>query len=193
MQMAYLDVIRELLPEDGFFVDEVTQVGFVSWYGFPVYHPRHFITAGHQGTLGYGYATALGVAVANPGKKVVQVSGDGGFMFNVQELSTAVQNQLNVVTVIFNDQTFTNVQRQQDEWFEGRRICSDLHNPDFVKLAESFGATGLHADSPQTLRNTLERAFNTDGPVIIEVSVAQRMDSPWQFIMMPQNRKHLCR
>ena len=193
VQMAYLDVIRDLLPEDGFFVDEVTQVGFVSWYGFPVYHPRHFVTAGHQGTLGYGYATALGVAVANPGKKVVQISGDGGFMFNVQELSTAVQNELNVVTVIFNDQKFTNVQRQQDEWFDGRRICSDLHNPDFVRLAESFGATGLHADSPATLRTTMERALNIDGPVIIEVPVAERMPSPWKYIMLAQNRELLCR
>ena len=193
VQMAYLDVIRELLPEDGFFVDEVTQVGFVSWYGFPVYHPRHFITAGHQGTLGYGYATALGVAVANPGKKVVQVSGDGGFMFNVQELSTAVQNNLDVVTVIFNDHKFTNVQRQQDEWFDGRRICSDLHNPDFVRLAESFGATGLHADSPATLKSALQTAFDGGGPVIIEVTVNERMPSPWKYIMMPQNREQLCR
>ncbi len=191
-QMAYLDVIRDLLPEDGIFVDEITQVGFVSWYAFPTYGPRQHITAGEMGTLGYGFATALGVAVGNPGRKVVQISGDGGFMFNVQELSIAAQYNIPLVSIIFNDNTFGNVQRQQDEWFGGRRICTDLHNPDFAKLAELYGITGYHADSPESLRKNLEAAFKQDGPVIIEVSVKKRMPSPWKFIMMPQVRKQLC-
>lgn len=192
-QMAYLDVIRAALPDDGYFIDEVTQVGFASWYGFPVYEPRHFITAGQQGTLGYGYATALGVAAAHPDKKVIQVSGDGGFMFNVQELSTAVHYQLNLVTVIFNDNCFGNVQRQQDDWFGGRRICSDLTNPDFTAMATSFGAAAYRVDSPTALADVLPRAFDTRGPVILEVTVSERMPSPWPFILMPQNRKFLCR
>ena len=191
-QVAYLDVIREVLPDDGIFVDEITQVGFVSWYAFPVYRPRQFITAGNQGTLGYGYATALGVAIANPGKKVVQVSGDGGFMFTMQELSTAVQHHIDLVTVIFNDNKFANVERQQDEWFGGRNICTDLSNPDFVQLAEAFGATGYRAESPDQLRTTLSKAFQAGGPVLIEVPVPERMPSPWRFIMMEQTRKQLC-
>jgi acetolactate synthase-1/2/3 large subunit len=192
-QMAYLDVIRNALPRDGYFIDEVTQVGFASWYGFPVYEPRHFVSAGQQGTLGYGYATALGVAAAHPDKAVVQVSGDGGFMFNVQELSTAVHHQLHLVTIIFNDRKFGNVQRQQDEWFDGRRICSDLTNPDFVKLAESFGAAAFRASTPAELAVLLPRAFAEKGPVIIEVPVHERMPAPWPFILMRQNRKRLCR
>jgi len=191
-QMAYLDVIRSALPRDGFFVDEVTQVGFVSWYGFPVYEPRHFVSACQQGTLGYGFATALGVAAAHPDKPVVQVSGDGGFMFTMQELSTAVHYQLNLVTIIFNDNTFTNVQRQQDEWFDGRRICSDLTNPDFVSMAESFGAGAYRVDSPAGLAGVLPRALGESGPSIIEVSLSERMPSPWPFIIMPQNRKTRC-
>ena len=187
-QMAYLDVIRELLPDDGIFVDEVTQVGFVSWYGFQTYAPRQHITAGEMGTLGFGFATALGVAVGNPDKKVVQVSGDGGFMFNVQELSIAAQYNIPLVSIIFNDNTFTNVQRQQDEWFDGRRICSDLHNPDFAKLAELYGIKGLKADTPDALRTQLEQAFNHDGPTIIEVAVTERMPTPWKYIMMPRVR-----
>ena len=159
-QMAYLDVIREELPRDGIFVDEVTQVGFVSWYGFPVYKPRQHISAGYQGTLGYGYATALGVMAGNMDKKVVQVSGDGGIMFNIQELCTAVQYQLPLVTIIFNDNRYTNVQRQQKEWFEGRVVCSDLHNPDFVKLAESFGAAGFKAHDPESLRSAIRQALS---------------------------------
>lgn len=191
-QMAYLDAIRAVLPEDGIFVDEVTQVGFASWFGFPVYGPRRFVTAGHQGTLGYGFATALGAAAGNPGRQVVQVSGDGGFMFNVQELATAVHYRLALVTVIFNDGAFANVQRQQDEWFGGRRICSDLTNPDFVRLAESFGATALRAADPVALRGALEQAFAAAGPVLIEVPVRTRMASPWPFIQLAQNRRRRC-
>lgn len=191
-QMKYLDVIREELPRDGIFVDEVTQVGFVSWYGFPVYEPRQHISAGYQGTLGYGYATALGVMAGNMDKKVIQVSGDGGFMFTMQELSTAVQYQLPLVTVIFNDNRFTNVQRQQKEWFDGRVICSDLHNPDFVKMAESFGANGFKASCPETMRDAIRQAFDASGPSIIEVEINEFFPAPWPFLMMPQNRKSVC-
>ncbi len=191
-QMAYLDTIRAAIPRDSYFIDEVTQVGFASWFGFPMYEPRHFVSAGQQGTLGYGFATALGVAAAHPDKAVVQISGDGGFMFTVQELSTAVHYNLNIVTIIFNDNKFTNVQRQQDEWFEGRRICSDLTNPDFVKMAESFGASAYRVASPKELKKILPRALAESGPTIIEVSISERMPSPWQFILMGQNRKALC-
>lgn len=191
-QMSYLDVIREELPRDGIFVDEVTQCGFVSWYGFPVYKPRQHISAGYQGTLGFGYATALGVVAGNRDKKVIQISGDGGIMFNVQELATAVQYQLPLVTIIFNDNRFTNVQRQQKEWFSGRVICSDLHNPDFVKMAESFGAAGFGADSPESMRTAIRKAFEEKGPSIIEIKVDEFFPAPWPFLMMPQNRRHLC-
>jgi acetolactate synthase-1/2/3 large subunit len=191
-QMAYLDVIREVLPDDGIFVDEVTQVGFASWYGFPVKLPRQHITAGYQGTLGFGFATALGVVAAHPDKKVIQISGDGGFMFNVQELASAVQYRLPITTVIFNDRRFTNVQRQQKEWFGGRVIASDLHNPDFVKLAESFGAMGIRVDGPARLKDAIEMAFRQDAPAIIEVTVDEFFPAPWKFIMMPQTRKQVC-
>ena len=191
-QMAYLDVIREVLPDDGIFVDEVTQVGFASWYGFPVSKPRQHITAGHQGTLGFGFATALGVVAAHPDKKVIQISGDGGFMFNVQELASAVQYKLPITTVVFNDKRYTNVQRQQKEWFGGRVIASDLHNPDFVKLAESFGAMGIRVSGPDKLKDAIETAFNQNGPAIIEVTVDEFFPAPWKFIMMPQTRKQVC-
>ena len=191
-QMQYLDVIREELPRDGIFVDEVTQVGFVSWYGFPVYEPRQHISVGYQGTLGYGYASALGVMAGNMDKKVIQISGDGGFMFTVQELCTAVQYQLPLVAVIFNDRRFTNVQRQQKEWFDGRIICSDLHNPDFVKMAESFGASGFKATCPQTMREAIRKAFDSAGPSIVEVEIKEFFPAPWPFLMMPQNRRSIC-
>jgi acetolactate synthase-1/2/3 large subunit len=183
-QLAYLAAIREALPRDGIFCDEITQCGFASWYGFPVYRPRSHINCGYQGTLGYGFATALGVKVAHPDKPVVAIAGDGGFMFNVQELATAVQYKIGLVTVIFNSNSFSNVKRQQQEWFGNRTIASDLVNPDFVKLAQSFGAAGLRVNSPQELRAALRKAFAEPGPTIIEVPVGQ-MASPWEFIILP--------
>lgn len=191
-QMAYLDAIRAALPADGIFVDEVTQVGFTSWYGFPVEKPRQHITAGHQGTLGFGLPTALGVVAAHPNKRVVQISGDGGIMFNIGELATAVQYKLPVTTVVFNDHRFTNVQRQQKEWFGGRVIASDLHNPDFLKLADSFGVFGQRVANPQQLGEAIGRAFEQDGPALIEVTVGEFFPPPWKFIMMPQNRRQVC-
>jgi acetolactate synthase-1/2/3 large subunit len=183
-QLAYLEAIREALPRDGIFCDEITQCGFASWYGFPVYRPRTHINCGYQGTLGYGFATALGVKVAHPRQAVVAIAGDGGFMFNVQELATAVRYNIALVTIIFNSNSFGNVKRQQQEWFDNRIIAADLKNPDFVKLAESFGASGHRVNSPAQLRVALHRAFAEPGPTVIEVPVGE-MASPWEFIILP--------
>ena len=135
-QMAYLNILREVLPANAIVTDELSQVGFASWYGFPVYEPRTFITSGYQGTLGSGFPTALGAKVANPDRPVVAITGDGGFMFGVQELSTAVQFKIGVVTLVFNNNAYGNVRRDQRERFDGRVVASDLVNPDFVKLAD---------------------------------------------------------
>jgi acetolactate synthase I/II/III large subunit len=183
-QLAYLEAIRAVLPRDGIFCDEITQCGFASWYGFPVYSPRSHINCGYQGTLGYGFATALGVKVAHPDRAVVAIAGDGGFMFNVQELATAVQYKIGLVTIIFNSNSFSNVKRQQQEWFNNRTIASDLINPDFVKLAQSFGAVGRRVNSPAELRVALQSAFTEPLPTLIEVPVGE-MASPWEFIIMP--------
>jgi acetolactate synthase-1/2/3 large subunit len=186
-QLSYLKVMREELPDDGYFVDEITQTGFASWYGFPCYEPRHFISSGYQGTLGYGYATALGVKVAHPDKLVLQISGDGGFMYNVQELATAVAERIHLVTVIFSDDRFGNVERDLRTRFGEGTIGAELRNPDFVSLAESFGAVGLRARSPDELRAALRQAFDEAGPVLIEVPVGE-MSNPWEFIMLPAAR-----
>jgi acetolactate synthase-1/2/3 large subunit len=182
-QIDYLKVIREVLPPDGFFVDDLSQVGFTSWFGFPVYRPRSYISSGYQGTLGSGFGTALGVKVANPDKPVISVCGDGGFMFAVQELATAVQYGIGVIVVVFNNSSFANVRRDQQRRFEGRVIGADLVNPDFVKLAESFGVAARRVGSPAELKPVLERAFAQADPMLIEVTVERGMEaSPWPFI-----------
>ena len=121
-------------------MDEITQVGYAAWYAFPVYEPRHLVTSGYQGTLGYGYASALGVKAAHPGKPVVGISGDGGFLYTSNEMATAAKYGINLVCVLFNNNKFQNVQRQQKEWFGGRVIGSDLRNPDFVRLGGELRA-----------------------------------------------------
>ncbi len=182
-QVSYLQAIREVLPRDGIFIDEVSQVGFTAIFGLPMYQPRTFISSGHQGTLGYGFPTALGVKVANPGIAVLSICGDGGFMFAAQELATAVQYNINLVTVVFNNQSYGNVYRDQQQSFAGRFIGSELVNPDFVKFAEAFGVQGIRVTTPQMLRQALEQAFAADKPVLIEVAVARGSDSnPWKFL-----------
>ncbi|WP_430395561.1 thiamine pyrophosphate-dependent enzyme [Ferrovibrio sp.] len=186
-QMAFLDVIRAELPEDGIFVDELTQLGYVSRLHFPIYKPRTFITPGYQGTLGWGLATAMGVKAAMPDKAVVAVSGDGGFMFNVQEIATAVQHRIPVVVVLMNDGAFGNVLRTQTEDFGNRRIATNLNNPDFVKLAESFGALGLRANTPEELRAALRQGLKSGLPTIIDVPVGP-MPSPWNVLRFGRSR-----
>ena len=186
-QTRILKVIREELPEDGFLVDEVTQVGYASWYGFPVYRPRHFISSGYQGNLGYGYTTALGVQIANPDKKVVVLGGDGGFMYQATEMATAVKYRLNLVNIVFNNHSYGNVQRAQQEQFGGNVIGSDLTNPDFVRFAESFGAPGFRVETTEQLRKALQAAFKETGPVLIEMP-STGMPSPWPYILLPRNR-----
>lgn len=186
-QLAILDVIRQELPEDGFFVDEITQVGYVSWYGFPMYQPRHFISSGYQGNLGFGYATALGVQAAHPDRKVVAISGDGGFMYQATELATAVKHKLNVTVIVFSDGAFGNVKRDQLSRYEGRLVGSEFTNPDFVKLADSFGIAGYRVNSPGQLQSALREALQLPGPALIEMPV-QDLPSPWPFIAMPRAR-----
>jgi acetolactate synthase-1/2/3 large subunit len=182
-QMAYLNILREVLPSNAIVTDELSQVGFASWYGFPIYEPRTFISSGYQGTLGSGFPTALGAKVAHPDRPVVAITGDGGFMFAVQELATAVQFNIGVVVLVFNNNSYGNVRRDQREHFAGRVVASDLVNPDFVKLAESFGVGAVRVTSPDGFRPALENALADGGPYLIDIEVPRDSEvSPWAFI-----------
>jgi acetolactate synthase I/II/III large subunit len=187
-QLAYLAAIRAELPEDGIFVDEVTQLGFASRLAFPVYRPRTYISPGYQDNLGYGFATALGAQDARRDVPVLAISGDGGFMFTANEMATATRHRIPLVTVLFDDGAFGNVRRTQQERYGNRLIASDLANPDFVAFANSFGAEAMRTKTPDELRHALRRAFaRRDGPTLIEVPVGA-MPSPWEFIHMKRVR-----
>jgi acetolactate synthase I/II/III large subunit len=170
-QAAYAMAVRRALPDDGILVQESTQVGYWASAAFPVYEPRTFLTSGYQGTLGYGFATALGAQVAMPDRRVVSINGDGGFFYNVQELSTMEQHGIPLIAVVFNDNAYGNVKRIQETRFGGRTIASDLHNPDMLKLAEAYGVEGRRATSPEALEATLREVLRRDNPVLIEAPV----------------------
>ena len=185
-QVSYLRAIREVLPAAGIVTDEISQMGFTAWYGYPVYKPRTFISSGYQGTLGSGFPTALGVKIAHPDEPVVAICGDGGFMFAVQELATAVQYGIGVVTLVFNNNAFGNVRRDQRERFAGRLLGSDLRNPDFLKLADAFGVHAERVTSPAALRASLSRALAAGVPGLIEIPVPTDSESdPWRFLQPP--------
>ncbi len=185
-QLTYLGIMREVLPRDSFIVEEISQVGFASYYGFPVYEPRKLVTCGYQGNLGHGFQTAIGVKIANPDSPVVSIAGDGGFMFGVQELATAVQYEIGLITIVFNNNAYGNVRRDQLNFYDGHVHGSELQNPDFVALAESFGAKGYRADSPTELKSCLQAALedSENGPVLIEVPCERGSEaSPFEFLM----------
>ena len=186
-QLSFLGAIRNALPEDGIFVEDLTQVGYVSRFAFPVYQPRTFLTSGYQGTLGWGYASALGAKVACPDRAVVSIAGDGGFMFNAQELASAVRHNIAVVVVVFSDGAFGNVARIQQENYDGRTIASDLKNPSFSALAESFGVMALEAGGPDELETTIKDALDANVPALIEVPCGE-MPSPWDMVLLPKVR-----
>jgi len=186
-QLAFLNAIRAALPENGIFVDEVTQIGFAARLAFPVYRPRTFLSPGYQDNLGWGYATALGAQAARPDVPVLSINGDGGFLYTANELATAMRHCIPLVAVVFVDGAFGNVRRIQMEQFGNRLIASDLANPDFVKYAESFGASGRRAHNPSELGAALRLAFARREPTLIEVPVGP-MPSPWDFIHMPPVR-----
>jgi acetolactate synthase-1/2/3 large subunit len=181
-QASYAQAIRQALPDDGIVVSGVTQLGFWIQYGaFPVYRPRTLLTAGYQGTLGYEYGAALGAQVGAPRQRVVAIVGDGGFMYQVQELATAVRHHINAIAIVFNDGAYGNVRRTQRNFFHGHVIGSELYNPDMVKLAEAFGVRGIRAQGPDELRSALETTLGDDAPALIEVPVGE-MPDPWPVI-----------
>jgi acetolactate synthase-1/2/3 large subunit len=167
---AYCAAVRAALPDDGILVDEMTQVGYFARNGFPSYAPRTYLGSGYQGTLGFGYTTALGAKIGRPDRAVVSLSGDGGFMYTVAELATAVQHGIGVVAVVFDDGAFGNVKRIQSRTF-GREIASTLTNPDFVALARSFRVDGRRAETPDALSDCIADALATGGPALVHVPI----------------------
>jgi acetolactate synthase-1/2/3 large subunit len=185
-----LAVIGEVLGEDGIFVDDLTQVAYAARYLHRAPRPRSYVCAGYAGTLGWGLPAGLGAQVACPGRRVLVVQGDGGFGYGAMELATAAKYDLPVVTLVYNDGAYGNVQRiQQQRFGHNRTIATDLVNPDIPRFAETFGAFGVRAEpGPEGLRTALEAAFASGKPAVVEVPTPERYPSPWRWIQLPTVR-----
>jgi acetolactate synthase-1/2/3 large subunit len=186
-QASFLRALRNALPENGIFVDEVTQLGFASRLAFPVYAPRTYLSPGYQDALGWGYGTALGAKAAHPDLPVLAISGDGGFLYQATELATAMHHGIAVVVVVFDNNAYGNVRLIQKERFGGRLIADSLTNPDFVRFAESFGAAAYRATDAAQLERAVRDAFATGRAALIQGPCGE-MPSPWDMIMMPRVR-----
>ena len=176
-QYAVLEAMQRGIPEDAFIVWDVTQFGYYARTHYQVNHPKTYIDSGYSFNLGYAYPTALGVKVARPDRPVICMAGDGGFMFNAPELSTALKYGINVVAVVFSNDSYGNVARDLDDAFGGA-YGTDLHNPDFVRFAESFGAVGMRADDPMELETLIPLALERQSPVLIDVPFGEMSIPP---------------
>lgn len=170
-QWDFMQAIRRALPADAIVVQGMNQMGYYSRNYYPVYAPRAYLTASSLATLGCAWPLALGAKIAHPHRAVVALSGDGGFLYNSQELATAVQYGINAIVIVFNDNAYGNVLRAQMEQFDGRVIGTQLHNPNFVQLAQSYGARGVLAQDAVALESALHEALVADKPTLIEVPV----------------------
>lgn len=182
-QLEWLGAIRAGLPDDGVLIEELTQVGYAARLAYPVYEPGTYVTPGYQGTLGYGFPTGLGAQVGKPGSQVVSINGDGGFGWSLQELATAAKYDIGLVTIVFNNGAFGNVQRIQSETF-GRNLGVDLNNPDFQALAAAFGVASERIDSPAALTASLRNAAGSKEPLLIEIPMGD-VPSPWPLLAEP--------
>ncbi len=176
---SILASLRAGAPENTILVAGMTQIGYYSRPFWPVYEPRTYLTSSYSGNLGYAYPVALGAKVARPDRPVVSVSGDGGFLYNAQELSTAARYGINVVAVVFNDGSYGNVARDLDEAWGGQ-YGAELQNPDFMKLADAFGVLGMRAKEPTEVGKLVREAIDRDRPALVEVPVG-RMSRPMFF------------
>jgi len=169
-----LSEIREVLPQDGILSVDAHAIGYATHDEFPVVEPSNYLFPNITVALGYAFPAALGAKVAHPNRAVVCFTGDGGFMMGSPELSTAVKYGLRVVTIIVNDRSLSGIKGAQQKNYAGRIIDAELHNPDFVEFAKSFGAYGRRVDDLSEFKSVFEEALSLDHPALIEVPMADR-------------------
>lgn len=169
-QCEIIDQLQGVLSDEAIIVSGITSVAYWSHFALHVRRPRSYLTASYYATLGFEYATALGAKVAAPDRPVITLVGDGGFMYGLAELATAVQYGIKVVAIVFVDGAFGASKADQQGRFRGRVIGTEFHNPDFALVAEAFGAKGIKTE-PEHVGKALREALVAEGPVVIEVPI----------------------
>jgi acetolactate synthase-1/2/3 large subunit len=173
-----IGTLRAALPPEAIVANDQTGINYWMEWHFPVLRPRTFLYPVGSATLGYGLPAAVGAQIAHPDRPVVAVIGDGGFMFSVNELATAVKYRLPLAIVLMNDERFGAIKWLQEKMFK-RWGETELANPDFPSMARTFGARGERLSGVDALPDALARAFKADGPTLLELSMG--MEPPWEF------------
>ncbi len=172
-----IEKIDEIAPDDTIISTEVgqNQMWTAQFYRFNA--PRLFLTSGGLGTMGYGFPAAIGAQVAFPGRTVIDIAGDGSIQMNIQELATAVQYRLPVKVMIINNGYLGMVRQWQALFYKGRYSHTSMAvSPDFVKLAEAYGAHGLRVERPSDVEEAIRRALALEGPVLVDFRVEPEED-----------------
>ena len=169
---AVIQELCRMVPEDTIITTEVgqNQMWTALWYTFR--KPRTLLTSGGLGTMGFGFPAALGAQAAWPDRLVIDIAGDGSIQMNIQELATVVQHKLPVKVLILNNGYLGLVRQWQELFYNKRYSHSRMDNPDFVKVAEAYGARGLRVTEPKDVKAALEEMIRTEGPVFLDVVVA---------------------
>ncbi|MCL3996489.1 thiamine pyrophosphate-binding protein [Streptomyces lavenduligriseus] len=176
LEQNVLSAVRQALPADSPSFWDMTILAYWAWSAFDAQGPNLMHSAQGAGGLGYGFPAALGAAAADPTRPVLAVSGDGGALYSIAELATAKQYDLPVTWLIIDDGGYGILREYMTDAF-GEPTATELHRPDYVALAESFGVTGLHT-TPETLQEDLTRALNTPGPSVVVLPAVLRMFAP---------------
>lgn len=167
----YVDAIQRALPPEAIVTNDGSQANYRGTIPYLQRDlPNAFQVTRMTAALGFALPAALGAKLACPERPVVAIAGDGGFLFTASALSTAVLHRLNVVAIVFNNDAYGVIRRMQTERY-GREVGAELHNPDFVQLAQASGAVGLRAETPDQLYESLMSAWGHDRPTVIEVPV----------------------
>ena len=187
-QQAIKSLYEKTIDKDTYVTTEVGQhqMWAAQYFGFSA--PKHWMTSGGLGTMGYGLPSSVGVQIAHPKSLVIDISGEASFLMNMQELSTIVQYNLPIKIFILNNQWMGMV-RQWQELNHGSRYSQSYTSslPDFIMLAKSFGIKGLRVDEVSSLDATIDEMINTNGPVIADIRVEKEENC---FPMIPSGAAH---
>jgi acetolactate synthase-1/2/3 large subunit len=169
-----VEMLDKLTNGDAIITTEVGQHQMWAAQFYRFNHPRHFLTSGGLGTMGYGFPAAIGAKLAMPEKTVIDIAGDGSIQMNIQELATAIQYKCPVIIAILNNK-FLGMVRQWQELFYDKRYASTVMDvaPDFVKLAEAYGAVGLRATKKDEVQDVIKQALATDNTVVLDFQISR--------------------
>ncbi len=176
-----LEQLWELTKGDAVICTEVgqSQMWACQWYNH--LYPRTWISSGGLGTMGFGFPAAMGAKLGVPEKDVFNIAGDGSIQMNIQELATCVANKINVKVLIFNNGYLGMVRQWQELFYKRRYSYTPITSPDFVKLAESYGAVGIRVTRKEEVRKAIEKAIKTDNTVFVEF-IIEPEENVWPMV-----------